>query len=328
MTLTTIPRLICTTLAIWLLISGAAFAACPSDQDVEVRAAGYLANQPLDGYDDALSLADAYCAQAKYVDRIAKGYGEVIGYKVGFTGKATQERFKMTGPALGVLLSKMIIANGSTISPDFGFRTFVEPDMVVTVKDDGIMNATNELEVATHLDEVRAFLELPALQLKKEVKLTGTTLVAFNIAARSGVVGKGAKIQATPTFVQAMADMETVFTDETGTVLQTAPASNLLGHPLRVVLWLIDAMKSRRKTLKEGQIISLGSLGKLFPLKAGHKTYTLTYKGLPGGPISTSVTLSKDGLSVYEHRTATKLACRWQSRDKCQDASPDSEQSW
>ena len=91
--------------------------------------------------------------------------------------------------------------------------------------DDGIMNATNELEVAAHLDEVRAFLELPALQLKKEVKLTGPTLVAFNIAARSGVVGKGAKIQATPAFVQAMADMETVFTDETGAVLQTAPAS-------------------------------------------------------------------------------------------------------
>jgi 2-oxo-hept-3-ene-1,7-dioate hydratase len=147
MTLTTISRLVYATLATWILVCGAAFAACPSDQEVAVRAAGYLSNQSLDGYGDTLSLADAYCAQAKYVARIAEGYGEVIGYKVGFTGKATQERFKIPGPAMGVLLSKMIIANGSTIAPDFGFRTLVEPDMVVTVKDAGIMNATNELQV-------------------------------------------------------------------------------------------------------------------------------------------------------------------------------------
>lgn len=291
MTLTTISRLVFAAVATWICVSGSAFAACPSDQEVEVRAAGYLANQPLDGYGDTLSLADAYCAQAKYVARIAEGYGVVIGYKVGFTGKPTQDRFNMPGPAMGVLLSKMIINDGSTIAPDFGFRTFVEPDMVVTVKDEGIMKATNELEAAAHLDEMRAFLELPALQLKQEVKLTGTTLVAFNIAARLGVYGEGVKIQATPAFVQAMADMETVLTDETGTVLQTAPGSNLLGHPLKVVLWLIDAMKSRGETLKVGQIISLGSLGKLFPLHQHHKTYTLTYKGLPGGPISTSVTI-------------------------------------
>jgi len=96
-------------------------------------------------------------------------------------------------------------------------------------------------------------------------------------------------VEATPEFVQALADMEAVFTDETGTVIQTEPGSNLLGHPLRVVLWLIDEMLSRGESLQAGQFISLGALGQLFPLNEGGKTYTLTYIGLPGGPISTSI---------------------------------------
>ena len=265
------------------------FAACPPDEEVAARAAGYLNNQPLDNYSGEMSLDDAYCAQAKFVARLKGDYGEMIGYKVGFTGKALQERFKIPKPAVGILLEKMMVPDGSTISTDFGFRTLIEPDMIVTVKDDGIMEATNELEVAAHLDEVRPFLELPAIQLKEDVKLTGTTLVAFNIAARSGVYGEGVEIKASPEFVQALADMETVFTDEAGTVIQAEPGSNLLGHPLRAVLWLIEEMKSRGESLQAGQLISLGAFGQLFPLKETGKTYTLTYKGLPGGPISTSI---------------------------------------
>ncbi|MCI5126503.1 MAG: fumarylacetoacetate hydrolase, partial [Candidatus Electrothrix sp. AR5] len=100
-------------------------------------------------------------------------------------------------------------------------------------------------------------------------------------------------ISATPEFVQALADLETIFTDETGAVLQKAPGSNLLGHPLRAVLWLIKELEARGETLQAGQLISLGGFGKLFPLKEPGKTYILTYTGLPGGPLSTSVRISE-----------------------------------
>ena len=74
-------------------------------------------------------------------------------------------------------------------------------------------------------------------------------------------------------------------------ILQSAPGSNLLGNPLKVVLWLVNEMKRQDKTLKAGDRLSLGSVGKLFPLKEPGKTYTYTLKGLPGGPVSTSVTV-------------------------------------
>ncbi len=83
--------------------------------------------------------------------------------------------------------------------------------------------------------------------------------------------------------------METVFADESGQVIQKAPASTLMGHPLRVVLWLVEELKTRGEGLRPGDRISLGSVGKLYPIAGGGKTYRYTLHGLPGGPLTTSV---------------------------------------
>jgi len=140
---------------------------------------------------------------------------------------------------------------------------------------------------------VRPFLELPVIPFAEGSRLTGTAIIASNIGARAGVSGKGRKVIATPAFVRAFAGMETVFTDETGVVLQKETGSNLLGHPLRAVLWLIKDLQARGETLQAGQLISLGGFGKMFPLNKAGKTYTLTFMGLPGGPLSTSVQITE-----------------------------------
>ena len=69
---------------------------------------------------------------------------------VGFTGKATQERFGIPNPAMGVLFESMFIANGGAIARDFGHRTIIEPDLMVVVKVNGIMCATTELEATAY----------------------------------------------------------------------------------------------------------------------------------------------------------------------------------
>ncbi len=263
-------------------------AACLSDATVAKLVAGYPTT-PVSGIPTDLSLEDAYCTQAKYVALLRKSMGEPIGYKIGFTGKPMQEQFGIPTPAFGVLFEPMFIEDGGAIAHNFGHRTIIEPDLMVVVKDTDIMTTTTELEVAAHLSSVHAFMELAAIQFAKDEKLTGPRLVALNMAGTRMVMGPGAPIKATPAFVQAMADMETVFTDETGTVIQSTPTSTLLGNPLRVVLWLVEDFKRRGKTLKAGDRLSLGAVGKLFPLKEGGKTYTYTLNGLPNGAISTTV---------------------------------------
>ncbi len=273
-----------------LALTGMAHAACLSDEVVAKLVAGYP-TEPVTGIPADLSLEDAYCTQAKYVALLKEKMGSPVGYKVGFTGKATQERFKIPSPATGVLFEKMFVKDGSSIRRDFGHRTLIEPDLMVVVKDEGIMKAKTELEVAAHLDTVHAYIELPALQFAKDEKFTGASIVALNIVATKMVQGPGLAVQATPEFVQAMADMETVFQAGKDEVLQTAPGSNLLGNPLKVVLWLVDEMKRQGKTLKAGDRLSLGALGKLFPLTESGKTYTYTLNGLSDKPTSASITI-------------------------------------
>lgn len=277
-----------TVATITTLVVQSAAAMCLEDTTVAKLVSGYPTS-PISSIPPDLSLDDAYCTQAKYVALLRKKMGEPVGYKVGFTGKPTQERFGIPTPATGVLFKPMFIADGGTIERDFGYRTVIEPDLMVIVKDAGIMTATNELEVTEHLASVHAFMELIAIQFAKEEKLTGPGLVAINIAATRMVMGPGARVEATPEFVSAMANMETMFTDEAGTVLQIAPASALLGNPLRVVLWLVKELKRRGKSLQAGDRLSLGAVGKLFPLKEGGKSYTYMLKGLPSGVIAATV---------------------------------------
>ena len=273
-----------------MLIVHSAGAACLDDTTVATLVAGYPTT-PISGIPADLSLDDAYCTQAKYVALLRQRMGEPVGYKVGFTSKPTQDRLGIPTPATGVLFKPMFVADGSRIQRGFGYRTIIEPDLMVIVKDAGIMTATTELEAAEHLASVHAFVELAALQFANEEKLTGPGLIAVNIAATRMVMGPGAPIEATPVFVQALADMETVFTDEAGSVLQTAPASAMLGNPLRVVLWLVEEFKRRGETLEAGDRLSLGAVGRLFPLEGGGKRYTYTLKGLPGGEIATTVSV-------------------------------------
>ena len=61
------------------------------------------------------------------------------------------------------------------------------------------------------------------------------------------------------------ASMKVTITDQNGEQLASAPGSAVLGHPLNAVLWLRDS----GITFKEGDMISVGSIGPLLPPKSG-----------------------------------------------------------
>jgi 2-keto-4-pentenoate hydratase len=94
------------------------------------------------------------------------------------------------------------------------------------------------------------------------------------------VMGPGILMQSNPEFIESLASMQTVFQDEMGTIIQKSPGSTLMGNPMNVVLWLIEEFNRKGITLKAGDRLSLGSVGKLFPLKENNKTYTYTLKGI------------------------------------------------
>lgn len=261
---------------------------CISSQQLKALADSFP-RQPAEALPDIESLGQAYCIQARYVAALSEklagngagkgresGRGKAVGYKVGFTGEAGQKKFAISHPAVGVILRDMLVESGSTLPANFAWRGLVEPDVLVTVKSNAIMNATTIEEVALHLDKLHAFLELPSVRLAKDRKVTAKELIALDIGATKMVVGEAIAVQSTPEFLNLVQQAQTVFVDKSGNMLQQAPMSNLMGHPFNAVLWLITQLQQQGKSLQQGDYISLGAVGKLFPVSAEPQSYVYT----------------------------------------------------
>jgi 2-keto-4-pentenoate hydratase len=271
-----------------LLAAAGADAACPTRAEADARAAAWLAKQPVASYGEGLSVADAYCAQDLYVARLEAALGPRIGYKVGFTGKASQERFGVPEPARGVLFAPMILETGAELPASFGVRGLYEADLIVTIADGAVMDAATPLEAAAALESVVPFIELPDIVVPQGQVLDGPNIIALNVMPRYGVVGPGIPVEANAAFVAAFADFDAILTDETGAAIARSKGSALLGNPLNALLWLVRNLRASGLALQAGDMISLGSLGKIYPPEAG-KTITLRYEGLPGGPSAVRV---------------------------------------
>jgi len=201
--------------------------------------------------------------QAKFVAGLEPIVGQPVGYKVGLTSKAVQEKFGVSHPLRGVLLEGMLLKSGATVPAKFGAVPIVEADLLVRVKDDGINSAKTPEEVVKHIDQVIPFIELPDLVLKKGEPLNGATITAINVGARLGVLGEPIEVEPTADFARALAEMK-VYVSMDDKLVMTVPGKAIMGNPLNAAVWLAEDLAKHGQSLKAGDIISLGSFGKPF----------------------------------------------------------------
>jgi len=188
-------------------------------------------------------------------------------------------------PIRGVLLEKMLLKNGDDVPTNLFVHPIFEADLVVVVKDRGINKAASVLEVAEHLKEIVAFIELPDVFISTN-GLDGAGLTAVNVSARYGIVGQRLPVDASPEFVRSIERMTVTINDHLGNILGRERGGVILDQPLNAVLWLIEDLKKTGDKLKPGDVISLGSI-KAVPMPSG-KTVVVRYDGLPGGSIQAS----------------------------------------
>jgi len=224
------------------------------------------------------TLEEGYRIQDAFVERLTVPLGPVVGYKVGLTSKAVQEKFGIDHPIRGQLLERMFLKNGAEVPADFGARPIAEADLLVRVKDEGINQAKTIEEVWEHLDAVIPFIELPDLMVRKGDPLTAPVIAAINVGARLGVMGAAIPTERiAPGDLAAMTVRVYAVDDE----VYAVPGTAVLGHPLNAVLWLIEDLKAHGKALKAGDLVSLGSFGRpLDPHKVGEMR--VVYEGLFG----------------------------------------------
>lgn len=274
-------------LAAALLMPVAARAACPEEAAVARLAEAMLANRPSPPLAGMATLADGQCAQDRLVPLLARSLGRPVGYKVGLTNPAAQQRFGVSHPVTGTIFEATIaLRDGAEVPARFGAVPTVEADLMVRVRDEGINTAGRDrVAILRHLDQVIPFIEMPDLVLSGG--MDGPNLLAINVGARLGVLGEPIAPEASEGFAQRLAAMTVVLANDQRE-LARAPGTALLGHPLDVIPWLVEDLAKRGLRLRAGDYVSLGGFSPALPTEAG-RTYTVRYEGLTDRPVSVSV---------------------------------------
>jgi 2-keto-4-pentenoate hydratase len=262
---------------------GNAHAVCPSYERVNTILRFMEAREPVRGLRADLSMQDGECGRRRLVERLESSDNRIVGYKAGLTSRAVQERFGVSSPVRGVLLEKMLLADGVDVPADFGACPVFEADLLVVVKDAAIHKAKTHLDVLRSLSRVVPFIELPDLVMAEGEKLSAPLIVSLNVGARLGVVGKGIPVEPTERFAAALAAMRVVVIDQGGRELASGKGAAILDHPLNAVQWLVQDLEKSRIRLKPGDLLSLGSFTAPLTPRPGLGV-TVRYEGLPGTP--------------------------------------------
>ena len=277
-------------MAVFLLAPALAFAEMPPEKNIQTIAESWLAKKPAQGFGVTMSMSEAALVQRHFTALIAKGMGDVVGFKAGLTNPAVQKRFNFDRPIRGTLFAKMILTGPARVPAAFGSRPVYEADMVAVVGDAAkAMSSRSPLEALQALKEIRPFIELPDLVFDPRVKPDGPSLLAVNVGARLGVLGDSISLPATAESVEKLAAMKIEVIDQTGAVVGGGKGADLLNNPLNAVLWIAESLKAEGKALKNGDLLSLGSFSALLPPKAGD-TITVRYIGLAPVPLEVTVT--------------------------------------
>jgi 2-keto-4-pentenoate hydratase len=249
--------------------------------------------------DEAYRIADAY------VDELIKTEGSVGGYKVGTFEAGLYDNGPVdgwSGPVTAIMFSTGLHASGHHISIDCCSFTFVEADFAAEVGNDAINDAVTDIEFLAALKGFHPFIEMPDILTTASggSKFSG---VATNYDFRTGIVGDLIPVPATPAGLNRLNSFNYKMTNDYGLVLGEGNIKDAY-EPIYRVRAIRDRLLQRGRRLKAGDILSLGNMGTIRPLRPGvfmlerarfeGNIGTVTYYDLDAnGPVSVSVHIDR-----------------------------------
>jgi 2-keto-4-pentenoate hydratase len=266
-------------LLVSLALAPEARAACPDDAAI-ARFAGQVLQRQSPTPFAALSPAEGRCVQNKLIAIFAQPLGDVVGFKLGLTNPAIQQRFGIDHPIRGSIFHATLRASsGAEIEARFAAVPVLEADMLVRIGMGGVETALNHhAALIRHIDQVIPFIELPDLVYAPDYRPSLGDLLAANVGARLGVVGRPIAVTPSAEFAAALGRMS-ISLHQDGREVSRAPGAAILGHPLNALAWIARDLARGRRPLQEGDIISLGSFSPPQPVVAG-QAWTARYEGL------------------------------------------------
>ncbi|MGI9260705.1 MAG: hypothetical protein ACR2QR_01645 [Woeseiaceae bacterium] len=253
----------------------------------------------------SLTENEAYQIADAYVQELMLTEGPVGGYKVGTFEAGIYDNGPVdgwSGPVTAVMFASGLHQSGHHVYVDCCNFTFVEADFAAEVASDAINQAETDLEFLAALKGFHPFIEMPDILTTAEGG-SDFSGVATNYDFRNGILGDLILVPATEAGLDRLNTFSYKMTNEHGDVLGEGSISDAY-EPIYRVRAIRDRILQRGRRLKPGDILSLGNMGTIRPLKPGGimlerprfvgNIGTVTYYDLDaGGPASVSVHIDR-----------------------------------
>lgn len=216
----------------------------------------------------ALSLAQAYEIQDRFVERLGSAAGDpVIGYKIGLTSAVMQRMCRIDSPIHGRILGSRVHASGCALRPsDYG-RLGLEFEIAVKLARDIDAVPATWQEIANFVEAVCPAIELVDDRAANYEGLDAASLIADNSWNAGIVLGPWAP---PPPDLPARAGRLQI----DGVLADEGRVGDALDHPFVPVHWLASELAKRGDKLRAGMIVMTGSIVKTrFPTDAGRWRY-------------------------------------------------------
>lgn len=209
------------------------------------------------------SIADGFAVQQAIIALSGEG---IAGWKIACTAKSVQELFGVDEPFFGAVFESVLFDSPAEIEAARFPIGCIESEVAFRIGTDLPPRAK-----AYSTDDIRSAVDvvLPAFELiepRFDSLLTDAAPLAFADCALNGglVVGE-------PFADWREIDLAglPIALSVDGTVVAEGQGANALGHPLKALQWLANAMSARGLTLEAGQIVASGTCTGINYVKPG-----------------------------------------------------------
>jgi 2-keto-4-pentenoate hydratase len=258
-------------------------AGCPKYDEINDIVAAYAAKVAIKPIENLDNIIEAYCAQGKLAAQIGRTKGTQAGFKAGYTSLNTRPGTDVDRPLRGFLFQNMFLKDGAVISAKFGARPRFAADLIAVVKDDDLKDAATPLDALAHISHFLPFIDLSDLMFEEGAPTEMFNLIATNIGSRWGVLGKPIAVEVTQEFLTLLETMTVVMEDDKGETIGRGKGSDVLGHPMNAVMWIVRDLEHSAQRVQQGDKLGVGAFFPAGTPQAG-RSIKVTYQGLPGDP--------------------------------------------
>ena len=212
---------------------------------------------------------EAYVIQDGLVDQLLAHYrGGVIGYKVACTNVTAQRQLNVDAPFSGRLLSAFFFESPARVDASKFFMRVVEAEFAFEMARDLSPAATprSRQEIAAAVKGVLPGIEIVDSRFDDWTTIGAPSLIADNACNAAWV--KGSVVTDWEAIdLAAQAVRLTV----NGKLLREGAGSNVLGHPLHALEWLVNNLSARGLGLKAGQYVTTGVTTEVYMAERGDR---------------------------------------------------------